>query len=252
VPFVTLVPPAGVAAALAIGLALGLLGGGGSILTVPALVYLVDLEAKVAIATSLVVVGMASVVGAAAHARAGNVDRAVTLRFAPVAMAGAFVGARLAARVPGAVQLSLLAITMIVTAGAMLRPRPPGHEVRAPKSPTVLSLVGLGVGVLTGVVGVGGGFLMLPALTELGGVPMRRAVGTSLVVILLNAVAASLGYAGQVAVAWGPALIFGGAAALGTIAGTQLAGRFSDQLLRRAFAGMLIGLGLFMLLRPSS
>ena len=245
------VPAVALAAALAIGVSLGLLGGGGSILTVPALVYLVHLDAKSAIATALVVVGFASLVGALVHARAGQVDRAVTLQFAPVAMLGAFLGARAAVFVPGPVQLSLLALTMIIAAGAMLRPRPLRDAADGTPRPLgMLRVAGFGTGLLTGVVGVGGGFLMLPALTELAGVPMRRAVGTSLVVILLNTVAATAGYAGTVPIAWGPAVVFGAAAAGGTLLGQQLGGRFSDRILRRAFAGLLIGLGLLMLLRP--
>ena len=196
----------GLAFAGVIGLALGLLGGGGSILTVPVLVYVLGVAAKPAIAMSLPVVGLTSLVGAAAHWRLGNVRLATAALFGVLAMGGAFAGAKLSVFLSGAAQLVLLAVVMLAAAVAMLRTRRgDGRERSKETSPAQWSLlapVAVAVGVLTGLVGVGGGFLIVPALVLLARVPMRQAVGTSLLVIALNSAAGFGGYIGTIDIDW--------------------------------------------------
>src|SRR5215211_5313571 len=184
----------GLLLAALMGLSLGLLGGGGSILAVPILKYVVGFEAKEAIASSLAVVGLTSLFGAIGHWRGGNVSVRVALVFGAVAMAGTYLGARLAVFVSGSAQLALFAAVMLLAAYFMFRENGPDPAEEEPdgrssgkRMPYALIVVeGLAVGVLTGLVGVGGGFLIVPALVVLGKVPMREAVGTSLLVIAMN------------------------------------------------------------------
>ncbi|MEL6615065.1 MAG: sulfite exporter TauE/SafE family protein, partial [Bacteroidota bacterium] len=168
--------------AVAIGLVLGLLGSGGSILTVPVLVYLAGHADKVAIAESLAIVGAIAAVGAMPYARQRLVDWHSVLYFGVPGILGTYAGAALSAFIPGAVQLALFAAVMILAAVLMFRGRkevPEGEE--RPRQPLwLIAVEGLLVGVLTGLVGVGGGFLIVPALVLLGGLSMRVAVGTSL------------------------------------------------------------------------
>jgi uncharacterized membrane protein YfcA len=239
----------GYALALLIGLSLGLLGGGGSILTVPIFVYVLGFEAKQAIAMSLPVVGVTSLVGALGHWRAGNVDLRRAALFGVIAMVGSFAGARLAGFLSGATQLVLLAIAMLAAAISMARPRrtdrpaDPAPGSRADGRLALLVPVGLAVGLLTGVVGIGGGFLIVPALVVLGGVPMKQAVGTSLLVIAMNTVSGYLGYRGQVVIPWDAVAAFTVIAAVGIIIGTTLVRYVSQVALRRAFAAFLVVVG---------
>lgn len=234
----------GYALALLIGLSLGLLGGGGSILTVPTFVYVLGYAAKPAIAMSLPVVGSASAVGAAGHWREGNVNLRVAIPFGIVTMLGAFVGARFAALVRGPVQLLLLGIVMLGAAVSMLRRRDESRRASEPPrlSPLLLA-VGVAVGGLTGLVGIGGGFLIVPALVVLAHVPMKQAVGTSLVVIAMNSVSGFLGYRGQVHVEWRVLLAFTAVAMIGIVIGTRLVRHVPAATLRRAFAVFLVLLG---------
>ena len=248
--------PIVIALAMVVGLSLGLLGGGGSILTVPILVYAAGLAPKEAIATSLVVVGATSLLGVLGHVRAGNVNLRVAGIFGVVAMTGTYLGTWLARFVSGPVQLVLFAVVMLLAAFFMLRgarstsagaagPSLVPPTVRMPLAPVVVA--GLAVGALTGLVGVGGGFLIVPALVLLLKLPMKQAIGTSLLVISMNAATGFIGYAGQVAISWGITVGFAAAAAAGILAGSMLARSFSASTLRRAFALFLVGMGFFIL-----
>jgi len=254
----------GLALAALIGLSLGLMGGGGSILTVPIFVYVLGFGAKEAIAMSLAVVGAVSLFGAASHWRAGNVNLRVALIFGSVAMVGTYGGARLAVFFSGAAQLALFAVVMLVAAVFMFRDqRPPlpavlgpdGQGAAAPadaapahRMPLGLIVVeGLAVGVLTGLVGVGGGFLIVPALVLLGRIPMKQAVGTSLLVIAMKSVTGFLGYLGQVDVPWGFMTLFTAVAVVGILGGTYLVQFVSQAALKRAFAVFLLVMGGFIL-----
>jgi uncharacterized membrane protein YfcA len=223
-----------------IGVSLGLLGGGGSILTVPVLVYVLGFAAKPAIAMTLPVVGTASLVGAVGHWRAGNVNPRVALLFGLAAMAGAFVGARLAIHVPGAVQLATLGVVMLAAAASMFRGRREGQAPDAARPLPVLLGAALAVGLLTGFVGIGGGFLIVPALVLLAGAPMKQAVGTSLVVIAMNSLAGFAGYLGSVEIPWRFLASFTAAAVVGILVGTRLVRHVSADQLRRGFAVFLV------------
>ncbi len=232
------------AAALAVltGLTLGLLGGGGAIVTVPALVYALGIEPKLAIVMALPIVGGVSAVGVVQHARAGNVDFHTAGVFGLAAMAGAFGGAKLAQFVSGRLQLTLLALLMLGAAVSMYRnARVPDRADDAQRDlgATVL-LVGLGVGTLTGLLGVGGGFLLVPALVLLAKVPMKKAVGTTLVVVTMNTIAGYLGYLGSVDVPWMLVLQFGAVAAVGIIIGSALVPKVPQAALKRGFSVLLV------------
>jgi uncharacterized protein len=261
----------GLGLAALIGLSLGLLGGGGSILTVPIFVYVLGFGAKEAIAMSLAVVGAVSLFGAAGHWRAGNVNVRVALVFGVVAMVGTYGGARLAVFFSGAAQLALFAGVMLVAAFFMFRDQKPivadpplldeaadtdamldaavmPGGVPVARMPIGLIIVeGLAVGALTGLVGVGGGFLIVPALVLLAKIPMKQAVGTSLLVIAMKSATGFLGYLGQVEVPWGFMTVFTGVAIVGIFGGTYLVQFVSQAALKRAFAVFLLVMGSFIL-----
>ncbi len=230
------------ALAVIIGVALGMLGGGGSILTVPVFTYVAGLDPKIAIASSLPVIAVASSIGALAHWRAGTVQLRTAAIFGGFTMIGGFSGARLAGFLPARAQLLLFAAIMTGAAVSMLRAQR-APDATTPTQPLALGTLlplGLGVGVLTGLVGVGGGFLIVPALTQLGRLPMHIAIGTSLTVIAMNSIAGTLGYLGQVALPFDLLLPFTALAVVGIVIGTMLAQRVPQEALRRAFAVLLL------------
>ena len=245
----------GLLLAALMGISLGLLGGGGSILAVPILTYVVGFGAKEAIASSLAVVGLTSFFAAVGHWRSGNVNVRVALIFGAVAMTSTYLGARLAVFFSGAAQLALFAAVMIVAAYFMFRengsnsPEDGSDEDYAGKrmSYGLIVVEGLAVGVLTGLVGVGGGFLIVPALVVLGKVPMKVAVGTSLLVIAMKSAAGFAGYLGQVEVRWGYLALFTAAAIAGSLGGTYLVRYVPQGTLKKAFAVFLIVMGVFIL-----
>lgn len=240
-----------VALAVLVGLSLGLLGGGGSILTLPLLVYVAGMDTKQAIATSLLVVGVTSAVAAVSHARAGRVQWRTGLLFGAAGMAGAYAGGRLAVFVPGGVLLVAFALMMIATAVAMLRGRRAGeqrgvHDV-VPVGRVLLD--GVVVGLVTGIVGAGGGFLVVPALTLLGGLSMPVAVGTSLLVIAMKSGAGLAGYLSSVQLDWDLAAMVTAAAVLGSLVGGRLAGRVEPEKLRRGFGWFVLSMAAFILVQ---
>lgn len=242
----------GFALAVLIGITLGLLGGGGSILTVPVFVYVMGFGAKEAIAMSLPVVGLTSIVGAVGHWRHGNVDRRAVLAFAPLAMLGAVFGARLATRVSGTFQLALLGLVMLTAGVLMLRNRGPDSDAPRATAPgvrdfIVLGAAGFGVGTMTGLVGVGGGFMIVPALVLLADVPIKRAIGTSLVAISLSTLTGAIAYRGQADPPWAVIAIFTALMMAGTLLGTRLNRRIPGRQLRRAFGVLVILLAAFLL-----
>ncbi|MGW4745139.1 sulfite exporter TauE/SafE family protein [Streptomyces sp. NPDC004290] len=240
-----------VAASLLVGVSLGALGGGGSILTVPLLVYLAGQDTRTAITTSLFVVGVTSLAALVPHARAHRVRWRTGLLFGAFSMAGAYGGGRLAAYVPGTVLLVAFALMMLATAAAMLRgPRPGRERARRTRADLPLKQVaaeGLAVGAVTGLVGSGGGFLVVPALAVLGGLPMGLAVGTSLLVIAMNSFAGLAGHLSGIQVDWSLALTVTAAAVAGSLAGGRLAGRVPRETLRRVFGWFVVAMGVFVL-----
>ncbi|MFB7101434.1 sulfite exporter TauE/SafE family protein [Streptomyces hydrogenans] len=241
-----------VAASLLIGVSLGVLGGGGSILTVPILVYLAGQDTKEAIATSLFVVGVTSLAALVPHARAHRVRWRTGLLFGAFSMAGAYGGGRLAEYVPGTVLLVAFALMMLATAFAMLR-RPRDGARKAARAAhrdlplKHIAVEGLAVGAVTGLVGSGGGFLVVPALAILGGLPMGIAVGTSLLVIAMKSFAGLAGHLSGVSIDWGVALTVTVAAVAGSLIGARLAGRIPQDVLRRAFGWFVVVMGVFVL-----
>lgn len=234
------------AGAVAIGLSLGLLGSGGSILTVPILHYLVGQPEQAAIGGSLLVVGLIAAAAAVPHARARQIAWRDVLWFGLPGMAGAWAGANLARFVPGVFQLAVFASVMLVAAWRMLASGAITAEAATSRRGPVVA-GGAGVGLLSGVVGVGGGFLIVPALVLLARVPMARAVGTSLAVITLNSSAGFATYHG-VLQAQGVALDYptlGLVAAVGiagSVAGHRLGRRLPQAVLRRTFAIVLLAI----------
>jgi hypothetical protein len=238
--------------AILVGIALGLLGGGGSMLTVPILVYAAKLPAHEAIATSLFVVGVTSLAALIPHARAGRVRYATGALFGVASMVGAFAAGRVARHIPAAVLLGAFGLMMAITAVAMMRKPKPAAELGLEKARQPLWKIlveGLVVGAVTGLVGAGGGFLVVPALVILGGLPMREAVGTSLMVIAMKSFAAFGGYVTAVPVDWTLALAVTGAAVVGSFGGAALAGRVPQQALRKGFAWFVVVTAVFILVQ---
>lgn len=239
----------GLVLAAVIGISLGLLGGGGSILAVPILIYVVGMEAKTAIAASLLVVGTTSLIGALHHWRANNIDVRTAVVFGVVSMAGSFAGGRVAAFLSDTFQLTLFAVVMLAASVSMFRSR--GDEDEVPGAPRLALVIVAAavVGLLTGVVGVGGGFLIVPALVLFSGVPMKRAVGTSLLVIAMNSASGFLAYAGHVNIDWSYTVAFTTIAIAGVFVGSAVVPYVSQSVLRRSFAAFLIMVAGFILLQ---
>ncbi len=225
----------------AVGLSLGLLGGGGSILTVPILLFAANMGAKEAIATSLVVVAATSVAALIPHARAGHVKWRIGAVFGAAAMVGAFGGGLVAQYIPGWILLLAFGATMLITAVAMLRSREPEACSERTHLPVgLIAIEGVAVGAFTGMVGAGGGFAVVPALALLGGLAMRDAVGTSLFVIALKSAAGFAGYASHVQVDYRLAAIVTAAAVAGAFGGAALSRAIPPRALRTAF-GWFVG-----------
>ena len=196
---------------------------------------------------SLFIVGSTSVVGAALHARLGRVRWKLGMVFGAAAMAGAFAGGRLAGVVPPKALLVTFAVLMVVTALAMLRGR--SREAPRPHPPALvrLLLLGTAVGTVSGLVGAGGGFLIVPTLTLFGGLPMLDAVGTSLFVIALQSFAGFAGHVSHVYLDGALTSLVTGAAVTGTLAGSFFGRNLSPQTLRRGFAWLVLTMGVLTL-----
>ncbi len=238
--------------ALLVGLALGLLGGGGSILTVPIFRYALGMEVKEAIGMSLGVVSLISLVGALRHWRQGNLDLKALLAFAPAAIISTFLGAKLAHFVPGPMQMAGLGMVMGVAALLMWggTPAPPlARQGEGGEGRGRVIATGICLGFLTGILGVGGGFLIVPALVLFLGLEMKKAVGTSLGVIALNAASGFAGYLGQVTMDWSLMAAFTGVAIVGVFAGAALVPKVSQHHLRRGFALFLVLVAAYILIQ---
>jgi uncharacterized membrane protein YfcA len=239
--------------ALFIGLSLGLLGGGGSILTLPILRYVLGMEAHDAIAVSLLVVGTTSAAAVVPHARKGRVRWRTGIVFGLAGMVGAFGAGRVAHFVPSSILLGLFGVMMMVTALAMMRGRkaPAGAPLASAEAPRELPIAkvigeGLVVGAVTGLVGAGGGFLVVPALALLGGLPMPTAVGTSLLVIAIKSVFGYVGHATHVDVDLLTAASLSATAILGSFAGGMVAPKVPAGSLRQAFGVFVLVMAAYM------
>lgn len=261
--------------AIAIGVALGLLGGGGSVLALPILTSVMGVAVKPAIAMTLVIVGTVSLLGGIPHGRAGRVRWRVAAIFGSSTAIGAFLGARVAGLpwVTPTMQMMLFAVMMLLAAIATIHrsqqmspPVAPASPSDRPEIPDASALAaypkpvcrycwlwlvseGIGVGMLTGLVGVGGGFAIVPALVLLGNLPMKEAIGTSLVIIAVNSIAGLAGYAGHVAIDWPLTVSFTFAAALGTLPGAYWAKFVPAAQLQRWFGYFLLAIASLVLVQ---
>lgn len=262
--------------AAAVGLSLGLLGSGGAILTVPILVYLVGHDEKSAIAESLAIVGAIALTGAAHAAWQNRVDFRSAALLAFPGIAGAYLGAAAAAYIPGTLQLVMLAALMLTASVLMFRngramprpsPSPPAHSdfaapgivARTPSPLWIIAAQGVGLGLATGLVGVGGGFLIVPVLVLLRRLPMSSAVGTSLAIIAVNSAAGLLKYLAVLAepgphasrVDWPTVALFAAVGIAGSIAGNILSRHIPQPTLKRLFAAFLVVMAGYILVRQA-
>ena len=233
-----------------IGLSLGLIGGGGSIVAVPILVYVLGVPAHRAIGMSLAVVGSTALVSALLHHRRRAVAWRTGALFAGSGIASAYLGSKLTRMVsPGALLLAFAGLMLVVAAVLLTRrhavPAERPHRVRIARS----ILAGLGVGFLTGFLGVGGGFLIVPALVFFGGLTMRESIGTSLFVIAVNCAAGVLGHLSEGDADWKLTLVVACLAVGGALAGTALSHRVHHASLRRTFAWFVVVVALFLIVR---
>lgn len=249
------------------GIVLGLFGSGGSIIAMPALLYLLDVEPKSAIAMSLGIVAVTATISGWDNWRRGNVDIKVAAMFGLLGVLGTYGGARLGVYTPVTVQLTLFALVMYVAAWKMLQNKKQpqaqaaqlalagGTTVAAAETEIIkahmgqIALHGVGVGLLTGLVGVGGGFLIVPALVLLSGIPMKIAIGTSLVIVAAKSYSGFAGYIGAVPVDWAMMGAFTLLTVAGSFAGTRIAHRFSQERLKKSFAIFLIIVATYIILK---
>lgn len=256
----------GYISAAAIGISLGLIGGGGAILTVPVLVYLFHVDPLPATTYSLFIVGMTSLFGAVAHFRLGNINWRVTAMFGvPSVVSVSVVRALVVPAIPATLftaggfaltksiaLLLLFAVLMLMSATKMLQRQEHGHHPVTDSSHNYwgVALKGLMVGVITGLVGAGGGFLIIPALVLMAGLPMKQAVGTSLSIIALNA---SVGFASSIAknpnLDWYLLLTLSAIAAVGILAGTAASRHVSNEKLKPAFGWFVLTVGTYIIVR---
>ncbi|MEV8093457.1 sulfite exporter TauE/SafE family protein [Kitasatospora sp. NPDC085879] len=234
-----------VAAGAVVGLALGGLGGGGSVLAVPALIYLLGLGPAQATTASLLIVTVTSLSALAGHARAGHVRWRSGALFAAAGLVPAALAGLLSTRLPQPLLTGAFALVAAAAAVRMLRPAASaGREPSAPRA----AGAGAGLGALTGLLGVGGGFLAVPTLVGVLAFEMRAAVGTSLLVISANSLASLVGRSGAASgLDWAVVAPFAGAALLAARDGRRLAHRLSGPVLQRTFALLLLAVAAFML-----
>jgi uncharacterized membrane protein YfcA len=270
---------------LLIGLSLGALGGGGSILTVPALVYVIGQDARDATTSSLFIVGITGLIGTLGHAGSGRVRWRIGLVFGVTGIAASFAGTAVNRRIdPDVLLLAFAALILIAAAGMLLKASPstaapaphpelvtsgpsgghpparsatrvgppgtdrvkppPGRRAKWLRAVKVV-IAGLLIGFLTGFFGVGGGFVIVPALTLALGLPMAEAVATSLLVIAINSGASLAARAGTAHFDWAVILPFTLAATAGSLAGKKVADRLSGMALTRSFAVLLIAVAVY-------
>ncbi len=261
--------PFSIIAGLVTGIVLGLFGSGGSIIALPALMYLLHVEPKSAIAMSLGVVAVTATVSGLDNWRRGLVDVRVALVFGLFGVVGTFAGARLGLMTPVVVQLGLFALVMYAAAWRMLKPAKVVPTAAAGGvistgggtaalggcqdffSPcmTHIALHGIGVGVLTGLVGVGGGFLIVPALVLLSGIPMKTAVGTSLAIVAAKSYAGFIGYMGGVPIDWAVMGGFTAVTVAGSFLGAHFSKRISQEALKKSFAWFLVAVATYILFK---
>ncbi|HQV57505.1 MAG TPA: sulfite exporter TauE/SafE family protein [Ilumatobacteraceae bacterium] len=248
-----------------VGVSLGALGGGGSILAVPALVYAAGQSPKQATTTSLVLVTISALIGLLPHWRARRVRLLSGTLFGLVGIAGSLVGSHFNAVVnPDVLLLGFAVLTLIAAAAMWRRARTGPRSVSAAASPTAIAtmpldaaaavrvvLAGVGVGLLTGFFGVGGGFVIVPALVLILRFDMPAAVGTSLLVIAINSMAALSTRLGNGTIVWSTVIPFTVASLLGVVVGARLAHTRDPVQLQRWFVAVLVAVGIYTAIRSA-
>jgi len=242
-----------------VGFSLGLVGGGGSIIAVPLLVYVVGLDdPHLAIGTSAIAVALNAGVNLASHARSGNVKWRCAMMFTVTGVAGAYLGSTLGKMMNGQRLLALFAVLMIAVAGLMLRNRArPGNPAVTLSGENLPKLVasGLAVGVLSGFFGIGGGFLVVPALVLATGMPLLNAIASSLVSVTAFGLTTAANYAVSGLIHWPIAVLFVGGGILGGLVGARSAGSLASRrrgLLTSIFSGLILVVAIYVLFRSRS
>ena len=248
----------GLASGMLVGFSLGLVGGGGSILAVPLMVYVVGVpDAHVAIGTSAIAVAANAAVNLSNHARGGTVMWSCALTFAAAGIAGAFAGSIFGKMLDGERLLALFALLMLVIAVLMLKTRSriglPDVQISWANTPAIVGL-GLATGTLSGFFGIGGGFLIVPALMLATGMPIMNAVSSSLVAVTAFGLTTAASYAYSGLISWGLAGLFIAGGIAGGLIGTRSARLLSARrgALNIVFAAVIIAVALYMLARNIS
>ena len=245
----------GYSLAILVGFSLGLLGGGGSILTVPILVYIVGQDPKIAVPLSLAIVGATSLFGVYRNIKKHQVDFKIALVFGAISVLGTFLGTIISKKLTGEVQLVIFAVIMLFASFSMIKGRKESEQKAEHKTNFLLVLIqGFIVGIITGIVGVGGGFLIVPALVLLANLPMRKAVGTSLLLIAINSFFGFGSYilAGNIEIPWNFLITFTLLSIVGVIIGSMMADKVPQKTLKKIFGIFLIFMGLFILYKERS
>ena len=235
------------ALAAVVGLSLGLLGAGGSILAVPILRYAAGLSAKQAVATSLATVGSVALVGSIIAWKEGRLRTTAAVQFALIASLGTTLGVRVATLLSDKAQMALFLVVMAVALIAMTRSGPElNDETTTPGWGSIIAQA-LGVGVLTGLVGVGGGFLIVPALMSIYRLPIKEATGSSLAVIAINSFLGMASYAQSMTLDWTFTLEFVGSALVGLLLGLAAGRKVESRTTERIFFAAVVSVGLYTL-----
>jgi uncharacterized membrane protein YfcA len=236
--------------AICIGISLGLIGSGGSVLAVAILIYILDVPPKSTIAMSLLIVGVVSLIGVIPHWQQGNINFQTAVLFSPTAMLGTYLGARIASLPIISSQLQLFALKSVMIAAAIFMMRNHGQELDPSDRHNnyrwlIIPTEGLGVGILTGFVGIGGGFLIIPTLVLLGQTPIKQAVGTSLLIIAFKSVTGFAGYFGNVSVDLNLIILLTVAASAGTITGAYITKFTQPKHLEIGFGFLIIAVAMY-------
>jgi uncharacterized membrane protein YfcA len=235
------------ALAFAAGAVFGIFGAGGSILLVPILVYVIGVPVKTALGMSLFILMFTGFVAALAHARSMNVRWVIGIRWALAGVLGAYIGGRVAEFIPEAVLLIVFALVVLAAAVLMIVKRSPPSSSEPERVPPVkAALVGLALGFFTGIIGVGGGFLLVPALVLVCGVNVKHAIGTSLLIISINSLGGFLGFAAHETFPWRLTLTVAVLNGAGSLLGERLGKPLPAHRLRPAFGVFLLIVGAVM------
>ncbi|MEJ7738331.1 MAG: sulfite exporter TauE/SafE family protein [Chitinophagaceae bacterium] len=254
---------AGYIASVFIGLSLGLIGGGGSILTVPVLVYLFSISPTIAISYSLFIVGFTSLVGAFNNYRKGMVDFKTVFLFGSSSITTVFIARKFI--IPflpdvffkigsfsvthGLFVMVVFAILMLAASSTMIRSKNVQIEKKANQKPYLLVIYGVLIGLVTGFLGAGGGFLLIPALVLLMKLPMKEAIGTSLFIIALNSLIGFIGDIGRHVIDWKLLIIITSIAITGIFIGGYLNQKINSQKLKKGFGWFILFMGIYIIVK---